>query len=602
MTPCTRAPLSPSEPPPGRLPCFFCLLLGILFEQDADNRVRVADVQAGSQADATGLIFAGDRLLECSAVFGDTLWSVSNFKRTMSAIQQRQGDLTLVLERAGPRRAGSPPDTWAERAAPGVEAGVDTAAHGNGEVCESLSNGRMGVTWSVGKARMMLASFSLGGGCIVDVTPDTAKPAAVRGTAAKQPKAMSATRSATVEALLLTTPPTTPGAVAAADELQAALHACECLHPRLYVLNVPVTPRGLALLCVDYNIGGIVALQQPFEAGRDAAVAQAAASAAGARRITVPVADASRHDLCGALPVAAAAVARVADWVGPARGVLVTACDPSGLVAPTVAGACMHWHWGIDLEDVEEVAPTSDVEIINTAGAHLLAACMSNTALAEDANTPGSTDARADLMAFPMAMPDAPPPLHLFDVRFTWKGGKQHTSVMLVGEPAGSWDHTEALPMQLVGPDDGKASSKDGGEEWTTKLVLPRGTYTFKFIVDGKWSICGTHASVADTRISGNVNHVIHVGAPGSGHTPVRGEAALQWNTSPQRLALLRGCARRVALGLDDATLLPPGLAVANGTDKNLVELQAQGRKAMVVPPPPQQASGPGGGMPQILR
>ena len=69
-----------------------------------------------------------------------------------------------------------------------------------------------------------------------------------------------------------------------------------------------------------------------------------------------------------------------------------------------------------------------------------------------------------------------------------------------------------------------------------------------------------------------------------------------------RRWRRLRGCARRVALGLDDATLLPPGLAVANGTDKNLVELQAQGRKAMVVPPPPQQAGGPGGGMPQILR
>ena len=582
-------------------PLTLCLFshAGILFEQDAENRVRVADVQAGSQADATGLIFAGDRLLECSAVFGDTLWSVSNFKRTMSAIQQRQGDLTLVLERAGPRRGSTAPDTWAERAAPGGEVGDEMS--GESDACESLSNGRMGVTWSVGKARMMLTSFSLGGGCIVDVAPDTAsKPLPAAAQPRKAP--MSVTRSATVEALLLSA--TTPGAKAAADELQAALLACECLHPRLYVLNVPVTPRGLALLCVDYNIGGIVALQQPFEAGRDAAVAQAAASAAGARRITVPVADATRHDLCGALPVAAAAVARIADWVGPAKGVLVTACDPSGLVAPTVAGACMHWHWGIDLEDIEQVAPTSDAEIINTSGAHLLAACMSHASLSGEApaTTAGSVDAR--VMAFPMAMPDAPPPLHLFDVRFTWKGGKQHTSVMLVGEPAGSWEHTEAVPMELVGPDDkaaAAAASKDGGEEWTTKLVLPRGTYTFKFIVDGKWSICGTHASVADTRISGNVNHVIHVGAPGAGHFPVRGAAAQQWNTSPQRLALLRGCARRVATGLDDTTLLPPGMAVADGAAKSLVELQAQGRKAGVGPAPPQQPGG-SGSMPQILR
>jgi hypothetical protein len=564
--------------------------------------VRVADVQAGSQADATGLIFPGDRLLECSAVFGDTLWSVSNFRRTMSAIQQRQGDLTLVLERAGPRRGSFAPDTWAERAAQGVEAGDEML--GEGDACESLSNGRMGVTWSVGnKARMMLTSFSLGGGCIVDVTPDTAsKPLATAVQPRKAP--MSATRSATVEALLQSA--TTPGAKAAADELQAALLACECLHPRLYVLNVPVTPRGLALLCVDYNIGGIVALQQPFEAGRDAAVAQAASSAAGARRITVPVADATRHDLCGALPVAAAAVARIADWVGPAKGVLVTACDPSGLVAPTVAGACMHWHWGIDLEEIEQVAPTSDAEIIDTSGAHLLAACMSHTSLAGEApaTAPGSGDARVDLMSFPMAMPDGPPALHLFEVRFTWKGGKQHTSVMLVGEPAGSWEHTEAVPMELVGPDNDKAAaaSKDGGEEWTTKLVLPRGTYTFKFIVDGKWSICGTHASVADPRISGNVNHVIHVGAPGAGHSPVRGAAAQQWNTSPQRLALLRGCARRVATGLQDATLLPAGM-VADGAAKSLVELQAQGGKAGVgSPPPPQQPGGSGGSMPQILR
>jgi hypothetical protein len=54
----------------------------VIFSQRGDAIV-VSEVQAGSQAAATGLIHAGDVLKRTSAVFGDELWPASDFRRTM---------------------------------------------------------------------------------------------------------------------------------------------------------------------------------------------------------------------------------------------------------------------------------------------------------------------------------------------------------------------------------------------------------------------------------------------------------------------------------------------------------------------------------------
>ena len=55
---------------------------GIVFTQRED-RIVVAEVQAGTQAAATGLVHAGDVLKRTSAVFGSELWAATDFRRTM---------------------------------------------------------------------------------------------------------------------------------------------------------------------------------------------------------------------------------------------------------------------------------------------------------------------------------------------------------------------------------------------------------------------------------------------------------------------------------------------------------------------------------------
>ena len=559
---------------------------GVLFEQDDDNFVRVAEVLPGSQAAASGLVFVGDRLVETSAVFGDALWSVSDFKRTMSAIHQRQGDLMLVLERFPRRAADKTRGASRKGASSAVNPDATSSRASDGDGCESFSGGKVGVTWATnGRSGMLLASFSLSEGCIVDSFASASPPAQQhRQPAAATQKSRPSQSSATMDALLNNTV-ALPDNVAAAEELRAALNACVCSHPRMYTLSVPVTPRGLALLCMDYNIGGIVALQQPFEAGRDAALAQAAAAAAGTRRITVPIADATRHDLCAALHVAAGAVSRLADWVGPSRGVLVTACDPDGLLAPTVAAACMHWHWGMHVDDIEEAVLTADVSIIDAAGEHMLVADSAKSSVVRG-------DSVAGLMAFPRVLGPSPPTVELFETTFTWHtGGKPTQSVMLVGEPVGTWAHTGAMALNKPAPR-GASGTTAVAEDWTLRLVLPRGSYAFKFVVDGLWVSSKTHSSAGDEK--GNVNNVLHVRAPGSGHTPVRGDAALQWGASPLRMALVRGCASHVALALDETTLLPPGSDVPGSVRTTLAELRAQHLKM--------SGANRSGGSPQILR
>ena len=381
-----------------------------------------------------------------------------------------------------------------------------------------------------------------------------AEVAAAADAAAAAAARRAAAEAETAKASAAATP---AGAAAALEELAEARARSVRVHPRLVVLTSPVPVRGLALLCAGEGLGGVFALLQPYEYGRGAAVAQAAAAAAGARRVCHPLPDATRGCVAIALPEAAAAVARLAAWLDSSRGVLVSAVDTLAMAAPTVAAAAMHWHWGMSLEESLAACPGADAAVIQRAAADMLAAAQ-----------PGSDAGRAAGMS-PGSAAGAGPPAEraaLFRMRFTWRG--RAGRVALVGDPAGGWGAggLEMSPVEGGATESGDAATALAGSalladasarerEFRLDLLLPRGRYTFKFLADGaRWLVGSAHASATDAK--GNANNAVEAGAPGAGHALASPAEAAAWASGPHRLALVRGAAAAVAMSLDDASLL----------------------------------------------
>ena len=102
----------------------------------------------------------------------------------------------------------------------------------------------------------------------------------------------------------------------------------------------------------------------------------------------------------------------------------------------------------------------------------------------------------------------------LHHVTFAWRGGGD--DVMVTGDPAGGWTHT--LTMTKVHGADGdgasnddKSSKDDTSVTHVATCILPTGTFRFKFIVDGVWTVDPNYPIIADE--AENVNNEIFVGA-----------------------------------------------------------------------------------------
>jgi hypothetical protein len=99
----------------------------------------------------------------------------------------------------------------------------------------------------------------------------------------------------------------------------------------------------------------------------------------------------------------------------------------------------------------------------------------------------------------------------LHHVTFAWRGGGN--DVMVTGDPAGGWTHTLTLskPAAAAGGGEGDVEEEDDDAPHSVSCILPTGTFRFKFIVDGQWTVSPNYPIVADD--GDNVNNEIFVGA-----------------------------------------------------------------------------------------
>eukprot|EP00741_Cyanophora_paradoxa_P007105 tig00001093_g6876.t1 len=75
--------------------------LGILVEE-REGGLWVKDLASGGNADNSGKVSIGDRLAAVSSVFGNDIWSAEDLTRVATAIRQRVGPVTLILEKSSP--------------------------------------------------------------------------------------------------------------------------------------------------------------------------------------------------------------------------------------------------------------------------------------------------------------------------------------------------------------------------------------------------------------------------------------------------------------------------------------------------------------------
>ena len=103
----------------------------------------------------------------------------------------------------------------------------------------------------------------------------------------------------------------------------------------------------------------------------------------------------------------------------------------------------------------------------------------------------------------------------LHHVTFAWRGGGD--DVMVTGDPAGGWTHTLTMTKvhgaggDVDASNDDKSSKDDTSVTHVATCILPTGTFRFKFIVDGAWTVDPNYPIIADE--AENVNNEIFVGA-----------------------------------------------------------------------------------------
>ncbi|KAI5078415.1 hypothetical protein GOP47_0006086 [Adiantum capillus-veneris] len=465
--------------------------LGIRFAQTLDGKVYVEALAKHGNAESSRMIMVGDVLKKTSAVFGDAMWDVEDFSRTMHAIKKRSGSVSLVLERpATPARIhpllgkGGPSFncgrvglvTWN-----GENVAIDPELFGT----DVKHEGKSGFLMFSSRFLRSRGFKALVKWKIVQNYMNGPMEGSKNGYGGKLP---------TYEVVNYFSDEETDGEVEwthgnfSLEDYTSALKRSEKdlsynhslgmqvtkITGEIFVGSCLQTVADASNLAKDLGITAVLNLQCKSEQTNwniDGESIKQTLSQNGVLSLDFPVREVDSVDLRRKLPCAIAVLYRL---LRQGHRVYVT-CTTGLDRSPACVIAYLHWIRDVALQDAFDF-----VQSVHRCGPDrpaLVWATWDLVAMAEKGNHEG-------------------PATHT--VQFVWNHGcREGEEVLLVGDFKGEWNE----PIKAV---------HAGGPKYIVDLRLPQGKYYFKFIVEGQWR--HSHSLPTEVDRWGNVNNVIHIG------------------------------------------------------------------------------------------
>ncbi|KAG6541521.1 hypothetical protein Mapa_017043 [Marchantia paleacea] len=522
--------------------------VGIRFAQTLSGKVYVEALAKNGNADKTRIVMIGDVLKKTSAVFGDQLWDVNDFGRTMHAIKSRIGSVSLVFER-------SPPvcrSTFANSEAPFNVGRVAISTWNNSSLVEpyqpSVKPHGGNVGFATFSSRYVLPkelhrlarlkasqddededSYTHFGRMSKDARYGDEETYEVIGSFSDEDLSDgeiewthgSYNEDEYLNALERSETDLTynPSRGISYSKITDHIIVGSCIH----------TDEDRRLLMDRLGITAVLNLQRRSEQsnwGIDGDAIEKAAKEDGIIMVNCPIRDVDSVDLRRKLPYAVGILYRL---LRQGRRVYVT-CTTGLDRAPACVIAYLHW--------IQDVALQEAVDYIKR-----LHPC--------GPDMPALVWATWDLIAMAeQGVEHKGPPTHA--VQFVWNHGcREGEEVLLVGEFKGGWNE----PIKAV---------HASGPKYTVDLRLPQGKYNYKFIVGGHWR----HSSSLPTEGDkwGNINNVIKIGDVASFKfdLPKRGHIkdlntikVIERPLTEDERFTLAFAARRMAAGIDPFTFTP---------------------------------------------
>eukprot|EP00250_Pteridium_aquilinum_P014980 c22313_g2_i1 orf=278-2104(-) len=465
--------------------------LGIRFAQTLDGKVYVEALAKHGNAESSRMIMVGDVLKKTSAVFGEAMWDVEDFSRTMHAIKNRIGSVSLVFERpTSPARIhpllgdGGPFfncgrvafATWNGRYVTPDPEVFGTDAENEGRIGFSMFSAR----FLRSEGLKVLAKWKIS----ANHTTGHAKGAR-NGYSEKVLSNDVVTYFSEEE---------TDGEVEwthgnfPLEDYTLALKRAEkdlCYNHSLGIQITKITgdifvgsclqsAADVRTLAKDLGVTAVLSFQCKSEQTNwdiDGESINLSLSNHGVLAIKFPIREVDSVDLRRKLPTAVAILYRLLRQEHRVYVTCTTGLDRS----PACVIAYLHWIRDVTLQDAFDF-----VQSMHPCGP----------------DRPALVWATWDLVAMVERGNHKGPATHT--VQFVWNHGcREGEEVLLVGDFRGEWNE----PIKAV---------HAGGPKYIVDLRLPQGKYYYKFIVGGQWR--HSHNLPTETDRWGNVNNVIHVG------------------------------------------------------------------------------------------
>lgn len=460
--------------------------LGVRFAQTLNGKVYVESVAKKGNAENSMMIMVGDVLKKTSAVFGDGMWEVEDFSRSMQAIKSRSGPVSLILER-------SPPPVQADlkkRTEVPFNAGRVAFATWNGNILAyPYHGGTVGFLTFSSKYVMPKGLTSLVSASALAVEPYVNFHGRRQLGDFEADDEFEVIASASDEEDEEDDKETewTYGDFNN-EEYQAALARSQKdftynpnrgmsytkLTDYIYVGSCIQSAKDVKHLTETLGITAVLNLQRKSEQvnwGINGEEIDDMAKRQGLIVVDVPIRDVDTVDLRRKLPYAVGVLHRL---LRRCHRVFVT-CTTGLDRAPSCVIGYLHWIQDVSLPQAYEF-----VTSLHRSGP----------------DRPALVWATWDLIAMVEQGKHQGLPSH--SVQFVWNHGcNPGEEVLLVGEFTSDW--TKPIKANHV-----------SGTKYTVNLRLPQGRYMYKFIVGGHWR--HSHNLPIDKDQWGNTNNVIQIG------------------------------------------------------------------------------------------